>query len=172
MAPPGKRKSEIELTPSSEGTSLNTGKLKAKKGRVEASKKLPGPQYGGITGKVALSTRDKASEILLSDDQMTCTGSGGYRMVRATHGVHVGAYFWEAEISASSTPMADADVECRHSVSDKHIRLGWSTRQGPLQAPVGYDKNSFAYRDIDGNYTYANESIASNTFTCCVYEVK
>jgi Set1/Ash2 histone methyltransferase complex subunit ASH2 len=133
-------------------------KSKAKKGRVEASKKLPGPQYGGITGKVALSTRDKAPEILLSDDQMTCTGSGGYRMVRATHGVHVGAYFWEAEISSStssaSVSEAAADVECRpHSISDAHIRLGWSTRQGPLQAPVGYDKNSFAYRDIDGNYT-------------------
>jgi Set1/Ash2 histone methyltransferase complex subunit ASH2 len=94
----------------------------------------------GITGKVALSTRDKAPEVILSDDQMTCTGSGGYRMIRATHGVHVGAYFWEAEILPPPSGM----------LSDAHIRLGWSTRQGPLQAPVGYDKHSYAYRDIDG----------------------
>ena len=33
---------------------------------------------------------------------------------------------------------------------DAHVRIGWSTRQGPLQAPVGYDKWSFAYRDISG----------------------
>jgi hypothetical protein len=30
-------------------------------------------------------------------------------------------------------------------------RLGWSQKQGDLQAPVGYDKWSYAYRDIDGS---------------------
>jgi hypothetical protein len=44
---------------------------------------------------------------------------------------------------------------------DAHVRIGWSTRQGPLQAPVGYDKWSFGYRDISGNiyiyiYIYIN----------------
>ena len=52
----------------------------------------------GITGRVLLSNRDKAPEIGLSSDQLTCYGNGGYRMVRATHGVHLGLYFWEAEI--------------------------------------------------------------------------
>ncbi|TXG73270.1 hypothetical protein EZV62_001849 [Acer yangbiense] len=32
-----------------------------------------------------------------------------------------------------------------------HTRLGWSTEKGDLQAPVGYDANSFGYRDIDGS---------------------
>ncbi|KAL2329219.1 hypothetical protein Fmac_022646 [Flemingia macrophylla] len=32
-----------------------------------------------------------------------------------------------------------------------HTRLGWSTEKGDLQAPVGYDGNSFGYRDIDGS---------------------
>ena len=27
----------------------------------------------------------------------------------------------------------------------------WSTEKGDLQAPVGYDGNSFGYRDIDGS---------------------
>lgn len=31
-----------------------------------------------------------------------------------------------------------------------HTRLGWSTEKGDLQAPVGYDADSYGYRDIDG----------------------
>ena len=58
-------------------------------------------------------------------------------MARASHGVHHGAYYWECLIHES--------VDIR-----SHIRIGWSTRQGELQAPVGYDKYSFAYRDITG----------------------
>lgn len=58
-------------------------------------------------------------------------------MIRATHGVHNGAYYWECQI----VPTFDDGA---------HVRLGWSSRQGELQAPVGYDKFSFAYRDISG----------------------
>ncbi len=59
-------------------------------------------------------------------------------MVRATHGVHSGAYYWEAEILSVD--------------KNSHVRIGWSTRQGVLQAPVGYDIYSFGYRDINGNH--------------------
>ena len=31
-----------------------------------------------------------------------------------------------------------------------HTRLGWCTEMGELQAPVGYDQNSYSYRDIGG----------------------
>ena len=125
---------------------------------------------------VTLSLRDRASQLILSDDQMTCKGvevktpiwnsyfplwndctvprildvsntniwwkritilQGGYRMIRATHGVHNGAYYWECQIGKSTD-------------SNAHVRVGWSTRQGELQAPVGYDRFSFAYRDISG----------------------
>lgn len=58
-------------------------------------------------------------------------------MIRATHGVHSGGYFWEAMILPSSH-------------SEAHFRIGWSTRQGELQAPVGYDAYSYAYRDVSG----------------------
>lgn len=87
---------------------------------------------------VSLSARDRAPELVLSKDQLSVfAGEGGYRMVRATHGVHTGAYFFEVEILESKSANA-------------HVRLGWSTRQGNLQAPCGYDKWSFAYRDIAG----------------------
>ena len=58
-------------------------------------------------------------------------------MVRATHGVHRGAYYWEAEVLPTSDPNA-------------HVRIGWSTRQGELQGPVGFDEHSYGYRDISG----------------------
>ena len=92
-------------------------------------------------GRVVLSRRDKAAEIALSEDQLTCIGQAGYRMIRATHGVHNGLYYWEAEILS---PLVTNE--------DTHVRLGWSTRQAPLQAPVGYDKKSFGYRDICGRF--------------------
>jgi hypothetical protein len=60
-------------------------------------------------------------------------------MVRATHGVHSGRYYWEAII------MESIDQEA-------HIRLGWSMRQGELQAPVGFDRYSFGYRDVNGKF--------------------
>lgn len=87
---------------------------------------------------VALSSRDKASQLKLSDDQLTVFGfDGGYRMARTTHGVHSGAYYWEAIVQESEDPQA-------------HVRIGWSSRQGELQAPVGYDQYSFGYTDKTG----------------------
>merc|ERR1711865_819323 len=58
-------------------------------------------------------------------------------MARATHGTREGAYYWECEVL---TPEIDAG----------HVRVGWAQRSGELQAPVGYDKWSYAYRDLQG----------------------
>lgn len=58
-------------------------------------------------------------------------------MVRATAGVHNGKYYWEAVI------MDNPD-------KDAHVRLGWSLSKAELQAPVGYDRFSFAFRDVNG----------------------
>lgn len=37
-----------------------------------------------------------------------------------------------------------------------HVRIGWSMRTGDLQAPVGYDKWSYALRDIKGSKVHAS----------------
>ena len=37
-----------------------------------------------------------------------------------------------------------------HSVGG-HVRMGWSMRTGELQAPVGYDRWSYGYRDVNGS---------------------
>lgn len=36
------------------------------------------------------------------------------------------------------------------SGSAPHFRMGWALRQADTQAPCGYDKNSYGYRDVDG----------------------
>ncbi len=38
-----------------------------------------------------------------------------------------------------------------HLGATGHCRLGWSTKKGELQAPVGYDEHSLAYRDLEGS---------------------
>jgi len=38
-----------------------------------------------------------------------------------------------------------------------HLRLGWSMRTGDLQAPVGYDKWSYAIRDIGGSIVHKSQ---------------
>mmetsp|Transcript_26571 Transcript_26571/g.44935 ORF Transcript_26571/g.44935 Transcript_26571/m.44935 type:complete len:354 (+) Transcript_26571:89-1150(+) len=98
-----------------------------------------------IPSSVALSLLDKAEQITVSEDRMTCTGvEGGFRMIRATHGVNVGPYYWECEILP---PPSDGD----DTGLTPHVRVGWSTRFGELRGPVGYDKHSFGYRDVAGS---------------------
>ena len=63
---------------------------------------------------------------------------GGYRTIRATCGTSNGIYYWECEILEGKG-------------HDSHVRVGWSTQKLDVQGPVGFDKNSFAYRDINGN---------------------
>ncbi|KAJ4917755.1 Protein TRAUCO [Raphanus sativus] len=57
-------------------------------------------------------------------------------MVRATRGVVEGAWYFEVKVVSLG--------------ETGHTRLGWSTEKGDLQAPVGYDGNSFGFRDVDG----------------------
>ncbi|KAK9855450.1 hypothetical protein WJX84_005865 [Apatococcus fuscideae] len=86
---------------------------------------------------VQLSKSDRASQATLSADRMSVTSRKGYRMVRATHGAHQGCWYFEATMA--------------YLGETGHCRLGWSTRQGELQAPVGFDAHSFAYRDLQGS---------------------
>ncbi|KAL8055526.1 hypothetical protein ABFX02_04G061800 [Erythranthe guttata] len=87
--------------------------------------------------KICLSKVHKAEKVELSDDRTTASSTKGYRMVRATRGVVEGAWYFEIKVVRLG--------------ETGHTRLGWSTDKGDLQAPVGYDGNSFGYRDIDGS---------------------
>lgn len=87
-------------------------------------------------GLVRLNKLDKAHMVQLSDDRLSATSAKGYRMVRATHGTHVGTWYFEIKVT--------------HLGETGHCRLGWATKKAELQGPVGYDSHSFAYRDIGG----------------------
>ncbi|KAG6496798.1 protein TRAUCO-like [Zingiber officinale] len=85
---------------------------------------------------ICLSRVYKAEKVELSEDRLAAGSTKGYRMVRATRGVQEGAWYFEIKIVRLG--------------ETGHTRLGWTTDKGDLQAPVGYDGNSFGYRDIDG----------------------
>eukprot|EP01026_Neomeris_dumetosa_P067491 TRINITY_DN6583_c0_g1_i3.p1 TRINITY_DN6583_c0_g1~~TRINITY_DN6583_c0_g1_i3.p1 ORF type:complete len:381 (-),score=58.62 TRINITY_DN6583_c0_g1_i3:332-1474(-) len=86
---------------------------------------------------VRLSEIDKATPMKLDEDKMSVTSWKGYRMARSTHGSHVGTWFYEVLIE--------------HLGETGHCRVGWSTKKAELQAPVGYDKFGYSYRDVDGS---------------------
>ncbi|KAK4741976.1 hypothetical protein SAY87_025564 [Trapa incisa] len=86
---------------------------------------------------ICLSKVYKAEKVELSEDRMSASSTKGYRMVRATRGVCEGAWYFEIKVEKLG--------------ETGHTRLGWSMEKGDLQAPVGYDGNSFGYRDIDGS---------------------
>ncbi|CAK9183471.1 unnamed protein product [Ilex paraguariensis] len=86
--------------------------------------------------EICLSKVYKAEKVELSEDRLSAGSTKGYRMVRATRGVMEGTWYFEIKV-----------VQLGET---GHTRLGWSTEKGDLQAPVGYDGNSFGYRDIDG----------------------
>lgn len=86
--------------------------------------------------KICLSKAFKAEKVELSEDRLSAGSCKGYRMVRTTRGVMEGAWYFEIKVDKMGVT--------------GHTRLGWSTDKGDLQAPVGYDGNSFGYRDIDG----------------------
>lgn len=95
-----------------------------------------GPQTIGWR-PVTLSTMERAPQIELDDTLTSATAWKGYRTVRATHGACQGSWYYEATMS--------------HLGFSGHVRLGWSTRKGELQAPVGYDECSYGYRDLEGS---------------------
>ncbi|KRX23462.1 Set1/Ash2 histone methyltransferase complex subunit ASH2 [Trichinella nelsoni] len=85
---------------------------------------------------VKLSSNDRAPQIKLSADGMVATGERGYSVIRGTHGVSRGTWFYEVRVV--------------NQPKDSHARIGWSQPFGLLQAPVGYDKFSYCVRSRHG----------------------
>uniref|UniRef100_A0A7M4E093 ASH2 like, histone lysine methyltransferase complex subunit n=1 Tax=Crocodylus porosus TaxID=8502 RepID=A0A7M4E093_CROPO len=102
-----------------------------------AGKPIPGDLYRAcLYERVLLALHDRAPQLKISDDRLTVIGEKGYSMVRASHGVRKGA--WYFEISIDEMP------------PDTAARLGWSQPLGNLQAPLGYDKFSYSWRSKKG----------------------
>lgn len=104
-----------------------------------AGKPIPPYMYRVFRpGVVTLSPNDRAPQLKLTEDRLQVTGEKGYSVIRATHGVSEGAYFYEVKFLDQPEP--------------SHARIGWSQSLGCLQAPVGYDKFSYSWRSRKGTF--------------------
>ncbi|CAF0719420.1 unnamed protein product [Brachionus calyciflorus] len=102
-----------------------------------AGKPLPGHLYRlFIENKCSLALHDRAPQLKLSDDRTCVTGEKGYSMVRATHGVSHGSWYFEVTI--------------KEKPSNSALRIGWAQKLANLQAPCGYDKFSYSWRSRKG----------------------
>ncbi|XP_065072264.1 set1/Ash2 histone methyltransferase complex subunit ASH2-like isoform X2 [Rhopilema esculentum] len=102
-----------------------------------AGKPIPGEIYRvALPQSVYLALHDRAPQLKISDDRQYVTGEKGYAMVRATHGVTKG--IWYFECSVEEMPPESA------------LRVGWSQIYGNLQAPLGYDKFGYSWRSKKG----------------------
>ena len=72
----------------------------------------------------------------MSEDRLSVTGEKGYAMVRASHYVTEGGWYYEATVI--DLPVKSA------------TRIGWSQKLGNLQAPLGYDKFGYSWRSKKG----------------------
>ena len=81
----------------------------------------------------ANSTSTSTSTSTTSRLSFNCIAS----QVRATHGAHQGTWYFEVTVCSLGPTGA--------------CRLGWATRKGELQAPVGADPHSYSYRSKEGS---------------------
>ncbi|CAH0763569.1 unnamed protein product [Diatraea saccharalis] len=102
-----------------------------------SGKPIPGWLYRSLCpGIVLLALHDRAPQLKISEDRLAVTGEKGYCMVRATHGVSLGCWYWEACVEEMPEGAA--------------TRLGWGRRYANLQAPLGYDKFGYSWRSRKG----------------------
>jgi len=102
-----------------------------------AGKPIPGWLYRVLTpNAVLVALHDRAPQMKVSEDRLTITGEKGYCMVRCTHFVTRGSWYWEATIE--DMPEGSA------------TRIGWGQEWANLQSPLGYDKFGYSWRSRKG----------------------
>lgn len=81
-----------------------------------------------------------------TDDQITM--DGGYRLARGTNYFQLpGKYYWEIEFTEAKQ-------------KESHIRIGIATIDADMEAPVGFDKEGYAVRDLGSTYHDAEKTAA------------
>lgn len=106
---------------------------------IDTSKKYILPAFTKrkcVHTSVTLSEHDRAIQLKLSEDSLRVTGERGYSMVRATHAVNRGKWYYEVYID--KMPAGSA------------ARVGWGQRYANLHAPLGYDEFGYSYRSRSG----------------------
>lgn len=116
----------------------------SKKRKSQASKVSPSEESNESTQKrikktkiiqpvtARLSSHYCAPQLTLLDG-LTVRGEKGYSSVLCTHGVSKGEWFYEIKVN--------------QALFSSHVRVGWMTDKGDLQAPVGFDRFGYSFRD-------------------------
>lgn len=79
----------------------------------------------------------------------TVTNEKGWRMGRANVVAREGTFYYEIKI-LKGVPPEGSPASMQQSAPGPlpHIRVGWSRREAPLDAPVGFDSYSYGLTDI------------------------
>ena len=79
----------------------------------------------------------------------TVTNEKGWRMGRANLVAREGTYYYEVKI-VNGVPPEDSPAALQAPTNSPlpHVRMGWSRREAPLDAPVGFDGYSYGLTDI------------------------
>lgn len=102
-----------------------------------AGKPIPGWLYRCVSpSAVLLALHDRAPQLHTHDDRRAVQGEKGYCLIRATHGVSRGTWYYETTITEQP--------------EGSHVRLGWAQQLANLQAPLGYDKFGYSWRSRKG----------------------
>ncbi|XP_065314164.1 set1/Ash2 histone methyltransferase complex subunit ASH2-like isoform X1 [Gordionus sp. m RMFG-2023] len=97
---------------------------------------------------VTLSLNDRAHQLKVNDNRLIVTGEKGYSMIRATHGINHGTWYFECKIVEMSENTA--------------ARIGWAQPYANLQAPLGYDKFGYSCRSKHGTLFHQSKGVHFN----------
>ena len=104
---------------------------------------------------VCLSKQTMAKGIELMDDgRMMASSQNGYRCVQATRGVEP-AVVCEEELKEDGKTQTTAtaryfEVKIEHLGENGCVRVGWMTKRGEMNAPVGFDNKGYGYHAETG----------------------
>uniref|UniRef100_A0A914I702 B30.2/SPRY domain-containing protein n=1 Tax=Globodera rostochiensis TaxID=31243 RepID=A0A914I702_GLORO len=89
-----------------------------------------------IPTSVTLSPNDRANQLIVELDNLMVTGNEGHSVVRATHSVCHGSWFYEMDFLAQP--------------DESHVRVGWAQANAILLASLGYGKFGYSWRSKHG----------------------
>mmetsp|Transcript_7522 Transcript_7522/g.14896 ORF Transcript_7522/g.14896 Transcript_7522/m.14896 type:complete len:240 (+) Transcript_7522:3021-3740(+) len=93
--------------------------------------------------RITFSRSDCANKLTLGSDGTMVSGHKGFRSCRVNYGVMSGHWFCEMRVKKMAV---SEDVKIAG-----HVRLGWMQYTSPIEAPVGFHKSGYGYRDVDGS---------------------
>ncbi|KAM0752329.1 hypothetical protein T439DRAFT_205765 [Meredithblackwellia eburnea MCA 4105] len=96
---------------------------------------------------VRFSWEDRSSFTFITEDARTITTEKGWRAARANVPIREGSWYWEVKVERCG---GEGGRETGGVGEGGWVRVGAGRREAPLNAPVGFDGHSYAYRDRGG----------------------